>query len=119
MRRLLFILLAIVVSLPAVHATCGGGGGGGTGGMMPRGNDRNQPDAYVVPWKALKDGDAPPATPLVLYWFPAASDDTTAGELTTSRMLTMFSAQCVGMQLVRSENAATIARWEVSGKQPV
>ncbi len=119
MRRQIIWLLVLVLIAPTLHATCGGGGGGGTGGMMPQGMDRSRPDAYLVPWKVLKGGDAPLAKPIVLYWFPASSDDTTSGELVTSRILTLASAQCVGMQLVRSEDAATIAKWEVAGKQPV
>src|SRR5439155_97898 len=119
MRRLLLVLLVTLFITPVLHATCGGGGGGGTGGMMPRGPERGRPDAYLVPWKVIKVGEAPPAMPLVLVWFPASSDDTTAGELVSSRMLTIASTQCVGMQLVRSEDAATIARWDVAGKQPV
>jgi len=119
-RNIVVVLLAIGLLAPAAHATCGGGGGGGMGGMMPQSTGRSgRPDAYVVPWKVLKEGEAPLATPVTLYWFPASSDDTTSGELAVSRMLTIASSQCVGMQLVRPEDTATIAKWDVVGKQPV
>src|SRR5947209_9747415 len=124
MRRSLPVLLAIVFAAPFAQATCGGGGGGGTGGMMPRntmslGQNSARPDAYLVPWKVIKPGDAPLTAPVVLYWFPAVSDDTAANELTSSRMLTIASSQCVGMRLVPATDTETIAKFEVAGKQPV
>ena len=120
MRRL-FVLLLIVLSVPAsVRATCGGGGGGGMGGMMPQQMDqRGRPEAYFVPWKVLKAGDAPMATPVTLYWFAANATDQRAGDLTISRLLLVASTQCVGMQLVLPDDAATIAKFDVAGKLPV
>src|SRR2546430_13445990 len=50
-------------------------------------------------------------------WFPASSDDTTSGELVTSRMLTIASTQCVGMQLVRSEEDRKSTRLNSSHSQ--
>jgi tetratricopeptide (TPR) repeat protein len=121
MRRHLFILLAIVLCVPAVHATCGGGGGGGMGGMMPQQSmmDRNQPpQVYYVPWKVLKADDAPLPTPVTLYWFTNSAGDAKGGDLAISRLLTIASSQCVGMQLVPSDDAATVAKFEVAGKLP-
>jgi tetratricopeptide (TPR) repeat protein len=121
MRRHLLVLLAIVLCVPAaVHATCGGGGGGGMGGMMPQQMDRGgRAEVYFVPWKVLKADDAPLPTPVTLYWFTASATDARAGDLAVSRMLTIASSQCVGMQLVPSDDAATIAKFEVAGKLPV
>jgi tetratricopeptide (TPR) repeat protein len=101
--------------VPVAHATCGGGGGGGMGGMMPPRQNMEPPRAYIVPWKILNAGDAPLTTPLVLYWFPAAVGDR---DLIDSRMLTLYSAQCIGMQFIRPDDAANIAKFEVAGKQP-
>jgi tetratricopeptide (TPR) repeat protein len=123
MRRLLFILLAIVLCVPAaVHATCGGGGGGGMGGMMPQQSmDRGQqPPAYYVPWKVLKADDPPLTTPVTVIWFANSANDARGGDLSVSRILTIASSQCVGLQLVPADDAATIAKYEnVAGKLPV
>jgi tetratricopeptide (TPR) repeat protein len=119
-RPICLILLAIALSVPIAHATCGGGGGG-TGGMMPRSSfGDSRPEAYVVPWRVLQAGQAPLAAPLVVNWFPASADEARgAADLIGSRTLSMASTRCVGMQIVRSEDAETIAKWEVAGKQPV
>lgn len=121
MRRHLLILMAIILCVPAaVHATCGGGGGGGMGGMMPQQMDRGRPEVYFVPWKVLKADDAPLPTPVTLYWFTDSARDARAGDLAVSRLLTIASSQCVGMQLVPSDDAATIGKFEnVAGKLPV
>src|SRR5947209_12229221 len=124
MRKHLLMILAIVLCVPAaVHATCGGGGGGGMGGMMPASSMDPQrggrPDAYVVPWKVLKADDAPLNTPITLLWFTASANDARGGDLAVSRLLTLDSAQCVGMQLVPADDAATIAKYDVAGKLPV
>jgi tetratricopeptide (TPR) repeat protein len=86
---------------------------------MPRGGFvTNPPQAYVVPWKTLNAAEAPSAAPLVVYWFPATADEMDRGELNSSRMLTVYSSQCVGMQVVKPGDAETLAKWEVTGKQP-
>lgn len=115
---LVVILIVILVGMATpASATCGGGGGGGTGGMMPPGGTM-EPKAYVVPWKILKNGDAPPATPLVLYWFPTSGEQVKGNELLTSRSLTLASSQCVGMWIVPNDDRATLEKWQVSDKLP-
>ncbi len=121
--------LAILIAfLPAAWATCGGGGGGGMGGVMPRGayvpsvgqnGSDPQVRAYVVPWRVLKESDPPLKTPLVLYWFPASAEEMRSGDLASSRLLTLFSSECVGMQLVPPTDSATIVKWKVQDKRPV
>ena len=115
-----FVLLTILVLTvsPAVHATCGGGGGGGTGGMMPPGGGGPQPKAYVVPWKVFNANETAAAAPLTVYWAPAAVTDVKGSDLMSSRMLTMASAQCVGMLIIHPDDAATLAKWELTGKTP-
>lgn len=132
MRNVVRVAIALVIAatlLPSAWATCGGGGGGGMGGVMPRtttmpplmgdprGNERI--NAYAVPWRILKEGEKPLANPLVVYWFPSNDDEMKHGELLSSRLLSLFSAQCVGMQLVRPDDAATIAKWNVAAKRPI
>jgi tetratricopeptide (TPR) repeat protein len=97
------------------------------GGVMPRGAYIPNPGqtgdpqvrAYTVPWKVLKPSDPPLATPLVLYWFPASEDEMKSGDLASSRLLTLFSSQCVGLQLVPPTDSATIVKWNVQDKRPV
>jgi tetratricopeptide (TPR) repeat protein len=126
MRRLLAVGTIFLFTFADAYGTCGGGGGGGMGGVTrggfgPASSQRTDapPRAYVVPWRVLNAGDAPPTAPVVLYWFPATPDEMNTGELVTSRVLTLYSAQCIGMQLVRPDDRATIERWNVAGKLPV
>jgi tetratricopeptide (TPR) repeat protein len=95
--------------------------------MMPRagytGSTRGEngnapPKAYFVPWKVLTAEEPPISAPIVLYWFPASVGEMQGGDLVTSRMLILFSAQCVGMQLVRPDDTATIDKWGVAAKLP-
>src|SRR3954447_924142 len=118
MKRIVLVLLAVALAVPFAHATCGGGGGGGMGGMMPSGGGA-QRDAYLVPWKLLNSPNSVPlTTPLTLYWFAGSQREMQSGDLMSSRILTIAATQCVGMQLVSPEDAATIAKWELAGKLP-
>lgn len=124
MRKLLLAVTALALVTGPLLATCGGGGGGGMGGTMPRSsmNSRNGqplPEAYVVPWKTLGADDKPLPTPLVVMWFPADAQETNSSELIASRTLLLYSAQCVGMQLVKPDDANTIARFDVATKRPI
>lgn len=90
------------------------------GGMMPGGmgrmdNTMAPPRVYLVPWRLVGAAEAPPPAAMTLYWFPASNADT---DLRESRMLTLYSAQCIGMELVRPDDAATIAKFELTGKLP-
>lgn len=97
------------------------------GGIIPRGaimqpdpqqpDQQGRPNAYVVPWRTIKPGDAPLANPLIVLWFPATKDEMQTSDMNASRPLTLDSAQCVGLQLVAPDDAATIARWKVE-KRP-
>jgi tetratricopeptide (TPR) repeat protein len=130
MRKILLAVTALaLVTIPArsLRATCGGGGGGGMGGTMPRNSmssmsgpsSQPQPQAYVVPWKTVAANDKPLSTPIVVIWFPADADEIDQSELNVSRMLTLYSAQCVGLQLVKPDDAATIAKFDVVTKRPI
>ena len=120
MRSKLLAALAVsLLAVPFAHATCGGGGGGGMGGMNPGGmgqmGQAPPPRVYLVPWRLVGAPEAPPPTALTLYWFPASYSDT---DLRESRMLTLYTSQCVGMEVVKPDDASTIAKYEVTGKLP-
>src|SRR3989441_8289149 len=95
--RSIAVLLLAVFFVQWAFATCGGGGGGGGGGMPNSGGGGglNAP-VYVVPWKPPS---APPAGGLVLYWFPASSNELKNSSLKESRTLSLYASQCVAMQV--------------------
>lgn len=125
MRKLILALtaLALVTNVQPLFATCGGGGGGGMGGTMPRSmmnssSSQPRPEAYIVPWKSLKADDKPLTTPLVVMWFPADAHEVDASELNVSRTLILYSAQCIGLQLVKPDDPNTVAKFDVVTKRP-
>jgi tetratricopeptide (TPR) repeat protein len=124
MRKLLLTLATLALAAHPVFATCGGGGGGGMGGTMPRssmssmGGPAAPVNPYVVPWKSIGANDKPLTTPVVVMWFPAEAREVDNSELNVSRILTLYSAQCVGMQLVKPDDASTIAKFDVVTKRP-
>ena len=107
-RGVAFLLVLVFVCSP-VWATCGGGGGGGGGGMSGAGNNSGgaNPTVYHVPWK-VHDAKAPAIkSGLILYWFPASVEEIKKSPLIESRDLSLYSAECVTMQLddARDPNA--------------
>src|SRR5688572_9591969 len=95
--RLLATILITMFALSPAWATCGGGGGGGTGGVGGGNSSMGPaPTVYKVPWK-LWEARTAPQKGLVLYWFPANNDEVKNSPLKTSRLLTLYSAQCVTM----------------------
>lgn len=98
LSRTLASLLMLLFALSPVWATCGGGGGGGTGGVSGGNSGGPSPAVYNVPWKKW-DAKTAPAKGLVLYWFPASVDELKKSPLKGSRVLTLYSAQCVAMSV--------------------
>ncbi len=97
--RTLATLLIILFSLSPVWATCGGGGGGGTGGVAGGNSGTGPaPTVYKVPWKTW-EAKAAPSKGLVLYWFPASNEEIKKSSLLASRILTLYSAQCISMSV--------------------
>lgn len=97
--RTLASFLMLLFAISPVWATCGGGGGGGTGGVGGGSSSSGSaPVVYNVPWKVW-EAKAAPAKGLVLYWFPASNDEIKKSPLKTSRILTLYSAQCVAMSV--------------------
>lgn len=98
LSRLLATTLITMFALSPAWATCGGGGGGGTGGVGGGNNTGPAPTVYKVPWK-LWEARTAAQKGLVLYWFPASNDEVKKSPLLTSRILTLYSAQCVTMSV--------------------
>src|SRR5829696_6674572 len=88
LSRALATILIVLFSLSPAWATCGGGGGNR--------NEGPPPAVYKVPWKVWEARTAPNKG-LVLYWFPATNDELKKSSLLASRILTLYSAQCVSM----------------------
>jgi tetratricopeptide (TPR) repeat protein len=97
LSRALAAFLIVLFSLSPVWATCGGGGGGGAGGVGGgKGSAGPEPVVYKVPWK-MWEARTVPQKGLVLYWFPASNTEVDKSPLRTSRILTLYSSQCVAM----------------------
>src|SRR5437879_13382862 len=105
LARPVSLLLIMLISVPQSFATCGGGGGGGRGGISPVGPNGDQQQIYSVPWKLLTP--TPPAVTegLVVYWFPASSNELQNSSLRNSRQLSLYASLCVAMEVadLRSE----------------
>src|SRR5206468_878880 len=95
--RSIAVALLVLFFAQSSWATCGGGGGGGGGGMNNGGGGggSNAP-VYIVPWKKAS---AAPTAGLVLYWFPASSNEYKNSSLKESRTLSLYASQCVAMQV--------------------
>ncbi len=99
LSRALATLLIVLFSLSPVWATCGGGGGGGTGGVGGGGRSEGPaPAVYKVPW-LMFEARTVPQKGLILYWFPASNNELKQSSLLGSRILTLYSAQCVAMRV--------------------
>src|SRR5688572_10002576 len=98
LSRALASLLMVLFSLSPAWATCGGGGGGGTGGVGGGRDSGPGPTVYNVPWKMWEARSAPQKG-LVVYWFPATQNEVDKSSLRTSRILTLYSSQCVSMTI--------------------
>lgn len=80
--------------------------------------DLNGPVPFV-PWHVLKPGDSPVKAQLFVFWVPASLDDFKHSELLFSRPLTLYASQCVGMHVIRADDAAMLERLGVAGALPV
>lgn len=108
LARSLAILLITLFAVSPAWATCGGGGGGGGGGTAGGGGG-SAPETYPVPWKIRAPKD-PPAKGLVLYWFPASTEELKKSSLRASRALSLYASQCISMELADGQvpNAQTL-----------
>lgn len=104
LARFIALVLISVFSVSPVWSTCGGGGGGGDGGMSSGGGGAN-PVVYHVPWHGRNLDDPPIKDGLVVYWFPATVVEVQKSSLRQSRILTLYAAQCVSMEIVDYQNS--------------
>jgi hypothetical protein len=72
----------------------------------------------LVPWKLIAAEDALDA-PLTLLWVPASADELRHSDLLTSAPLTLFSARCVAMRVVRFSDGARLARLKIGEELPI
>lgn len=99
LSRALATILIVLFAMSPAWATCGGGGGGGTGGVAGGSSNAGpEPTVYRVPWK-IWESKAAPQKGLVLYWFPISNDEIKKSSLNISRLLTVYSSQCVAMKI--------------------
>jgi tetratricopeptide (TPR) repeat protein len=96
----LLMTLLLLASAPQSWATCGGGGGGGMGGMSSGSAPTEQ--VYHVPWRLINPQDPPVSSGLILYWLPTGPEEVKRSSLLNSRMLSLYSSQCVTMSVVDS-----------------
>ena len=80
--------------------------------------DGTASDAAFVPWKIHRAGEGLPSSPLILFWIPASSDDFRHSDLLTSRALASYAAQCVALEVVKSDDAAMLAKLAIDGRPP-
>ncbi len=119
-RHLPVVVLATMTLLaaPVARATCGGGGGGGEGGFSESSAGAGTERVYHVPWKVIGTGGELPPGALVLYWFPTSPEEARASTLVTSRRLSLWSGECVGMGLVTADNAPLRTQFKVVNGAP-
>ena len=100
LSRFLATILITLFALSPAWATCGGGGGGGTGGVGGgnRGGGGPEPPVYNVPWQMWEARSAPQKG-LILFWFPASNNEVNKSPMRNSRILTLYSSQCVTMRV--------------------
>ncbi|HMH08194.1 MAG TPA: hypothetical protein VK579_16080 [Terriglobales bacterium] len=85
---------------------------------MGAGMGMSAPQVYNVPWR-VRMPELPPVTSgLVLYWFPSSVEEVQKSSMRTSRILSLYAAQCVSMEIA---DAATPLGQKLGGadKLPV
>jgi tetratricopeptide (TPR) repeat protein len=65
---------------------------------MSSGGGAGSTPAYNVPWKVWSAKEAP-GKGLILYWFPLSQKELEKSSLRSSRILSLYSSQCVTMQV--------------------
>jgi len=96
-KRFLSIVMIFVFVAIQGWATCGGGGGGGMGGMG--GGGMSDAQTYPVPWKLANSLEPTMKDGLDVYWFPTGDQEFKNSSLRQSRILSLYSQQCVAMSV--------------------
>jgi hypothetical protein len=63
-----------------------------------------------VPWKVLEPGAHPVTKAFVLFWIPTSPEEMRRSELITSQRLTLYAGRCIGMHVVRTDDASMLAK---------
>ena len=77
------------------------------------------PQVSFVPWKVLDRGAEPPQKAFVLFWIPSSPEQMRHSELITSRQLTVYSGRCIGMHVVRADDAARLDKLQAGKALPL
>lgn len=77
------------------------------------------PETVFVPWKVLDPGAAPAKKAFVLFWIPSSADEMRHSDLITSQRLTLYAGRCIGMQVVRSDDAPTLEKLKAGEALPL
>jgi hypothetical protein len=72
-----------------------------------------------VPWKVLEPGAQPVKKAFVLFWVPTSPEEMRRSELITSQRLTLYAGRCIGMHVVRADDAETLEKLRVGETLPV
>lgn len=76
-----------------------------------------EPRVSFVPWKVVSP-NAKIDAPLALFWVPVTTEELRRSPLLTSYELTLFSARCVAMRIIRFDDKARLASLEVGPDLP-
>lgn len=72
-----------------------------------------------VPWKVLEPGAQPAKKAFVLFWIPSSPEEMRRSDLITSQRLTLYSGRCIGMHVVRTDDAAMLSKLGASDNLPL
>jgi hypothetical protein len=72
-----------------------------------------------VPWKVLDPGVQPANKAFLLFWVPASADDMRHSDLITSQRLTLYAGRCIGMCVVRTDDASTLEKLQAGEGHPL
>jgi hypothetical protein len=72
-----------------------------------------------VPWKVLEPGAEPVKKAFILFWVPTSPDEMRHSELITSERLTLYSGRCIGMHVVRADDASMLEKLRVGDGVPL
>jgi tetratricopeptide (TPR) repeat protein len=73
---------------------------------------------YHVPWHVRAAVEPPLTAGLVVYWFPSTAEELIQSGLRTSRVLSLYSGQCVAME-VADTGSAERKKFAADAKLPV
>ena len=72
-----------------------------------------------VPWKVLEPGAEPVKKAFVLFWVPTSPEEMRRSELITSQRLTLYAGRCIGMHVVRTDDAPRLEKLRVGETLPL